>query len=125
MSMLAGVGGAESGGGEACNQLDEEDSGGMLGNTSSMLRGSMKSMGIGKKDDASPLSVGRVRHSPFVTCRAWSILPAVCPMRLIVSIMDSLCIYADYQDEVLHHVGFCRWLLLHGLTHLPTNHRTS
>jgi hypothetical protein len=61
MSMLSGGGEAEARGGGEDSQSGAGDSDGVLGSTTSILRGSMKSMGIGKKDDESSLSVGRVR----------------------------------------------------------------
>ena len=54
--MFSGGGGAQH------RESGEGDSAGMLGSTASMLRGSMKSMGIGKKEEESSLSVGRVRR---------------------------------------------------------------
>ena len=70
-SLLGGItgggGGAESGGGgDADGGGADSGGGGMLGSTSSMLSSSMKSMGIGKKDDESALSVGRVRSTSVV-----------------------------------------------------------
>ena len=58
--MLSSGSKAELGGGGEDSQSGAQDADGMLGSTTSMLRGSMKSMGIGKKDDESSLSVGRV-----------------------------------------------------------------
>lgn len=57
-SRLSTTGGESGGEGEE-GQLGAGDSNGILGGTASMLRGSMKSMGIGKRDDESALSVGR------------------------------------------------------------------
>ena len=64
MSMLSGDGTAQSGGGEDGGHSNAEEASGLLGSTTSMLRGSMKSMGIGKKEEESALSVGRVSPLP-------------------------------------------------------------
>jgi len=63
MAMFSAGGEAEGGVAEGENHSETGDNDGILGSTTSMLRGSMTSMGIGKKDE-SALSVGRVRTEP-------------------------------------------------------------